>query len=136
MDPLKLEQLADLLGHDLAGWQIGRCHFLELDHDLVGRFPAVDENMKIVFTLDKSALEKVWKQLERRHAKITSLMAVVHPASGVAFSLENYLSGETKPFRIFSAEAIESLCQKKDSVRWAPGLLQPSERPVRDPVFT
>lgn len=134
MDTQKLKKLADLFGRDLTGWQIAQCHFLELDHGLMGTFPAIDKNGEIVATLDKSALEMVWKQLERRPAKITSLIVVAHPASGVAFSLENYPKGDTEPLRILSTEAIEALCQK-NSVRWAPGLLQLSERPVHDPVF-
>lgn len=134
MDPQKLKKLADLFGRDLTGWQIGQCHFLELDHGLMGTFPAIDENKEIIATLDKRALENVWKQLDRRPAKVTSFMVVAHPASGVAFNLENYLKGDTEPLRILSAEAIDALCQKK-SVRWAPGLLQLSKRPVHDPVF-
>lgn len=135
MDPQKLKKLADLFGHDLSGWQIGQCHFLELDHGLMGTFPAIGQDKEIIVTLDRRALERVWKQLERRPAKVTSLMVVAHPASGVAFNLENYCKGDTEPLRIFSAEAIEALCRKKDAVRWAPGLLQLSERPVHDPVF-
>ena len=116
MDPQKLKKLADLFGRDLSGWQIAQCHFLELDHGLMGTFPAIDQDKEIIATLDKSALEKVWKKLERRPAKVTSLMVVAHPASGVAFNLENYIKGDTEPLRILSTEAIEALCQKKDSV--------------------
>ena len=136
MEPQKLKKLADMFGSDLSGWQIAQCHFLELDHGLWGTFPAIDENKEIVATLDKQALENVWKRLERRPAKITSIMVVAHPASGVAFKLDNYFKGDAKPFHILSAEAINILCQKENSVRWAPGMLQLSEQPVRDPVFT
>jgi hypothetical protein len=63
-------------------------------------------------------------------------MVVAHPESGIAFNLENYYKGDTEPLRIFSAEYIEVLCRDKEAVRWAPGLLQLSEQPVRDPVFS
>lgn len=135
-DPQKLKKLANLFGHDLAGWKITQCHFLELEHGLRGRFPAVTEDEKIVATLDKRLLQKVWQRLPRRPAKVTSLMVVVHQESGVAFHLENYLNEDTEPLHVFSGEAIEALCRKKDSVRWVPYLLQMSDRPIHDPVFT
>ena len=133
MDPKELEKVADLFGHDLAGWQIAECHFLELAHGLMGRFPAIDEDKRIVMTLDKRLLEQVWKKLTRRPAKITSLMVVVHPASGVAFNLKN--EGDIEPFHILSAEAVEALCQKENPVHWTQGLLQLPEQPVAHPVF-
>ncbi len=122
MDPQKLKKLADLFGCDLSGWQITWGYVLELDHGLAGNFPAIDQDKEPIVTLDKSTLEKVLERLEQRPAKVTSLMVVAHPASGVAFNLEGYLKGDTEPLRILSAEAIDALCKKKDSVRWAPGL--------------
>lgn len=118
MDPQKLKKLADLFGQDLTGWQIALCYFLELNHGLMGTFPAIDEKKEIVATLDKPSIEKVWKQLEQRPSKVTGLMVIAHPASGVAFSLENYHKGNTEPLHILSVEEIDALCQK-NSVRWA-----------------
>lgn len=135
MDPKQLKKLADLFGHDLAGWNIAQFHFLELEGGGLGHFPAIDTNGDIVATLDKCMLEKIWNQLERRSAMVTSRMAVVHLASGVAFSLESSMDGDTEPLRIFSTEDIDILCQEKGSVRWAPGLFQWSHQLVRDPVF-
>lgn len=133
----KLQKLGDLFGHDLAGWQITHGHFLQLSHGLMGTFPAIDENGEIIVVLDKSTLAKVWQKLERREAKVTSIMIVARLASGTAFIFDGCLKGDAEPLRVFSAEDIEALCQKKDSMRWAPGLIQLSDdRPVRDPVFT
>lgn len=135
MDSQKIGKLADLFDHDLSGWKITECHFLELEHDLMGTFPAVNGDDEIIATLDKSLLEKVWKKLKRRPAMVSSFMVIACPVSGIAFNIESYIGrGDTEPLRIFSAEAIDALCQKEGSVRWAPGLFQ-SKRPVYDPVF-
>ncbi len=136
LDPQKLKKLADLLGHDLAGWKITQCHFLELEHRLRGSFPAITNDGKVIATLDKSLLQKVWKRLSRRAAKVTSLTVIAHPESGVAFSLENYFDKDVEPSRVLSSEAIEELCRKKHPFQWTPNLLQMSERPIHDPVFT
>lgn len=122
MDPRELKKLADLFSHDLDGWQIGQCYFLELDHGLMASFPAINEKKEIIATLEEAALEMVWKKLERRPFHVTSCMVVAHLATGVAFSLQNPWKGETKPLRIFSAEAIKEL-SKEGGVRWTPGLV-------------
>jgi hypothetical protein len=138
MSPQQFQRLSGLFGHDLAGWQIAYCHFLELDHGLMGTFPAIDENRKIVATLNKPALEKVWKQLRRRKAKVSSIMVIANPASGVAFSLDRgyFTPEQIEPLDIFSDEQIEALCAKEGSVRWAPGLIDLVKEEVKDPVFT
>lgn len=136
MDPKSLKRLSDLFGVDLTGWQITLCHFLELDHTFMGSFPAIDESGGIIFTQNKQMLQKVWNRLPRRSAKVTSLMAIIHPGTGVAFNLEHFLKGETEPFRVLSNDAINALCQRENSVSWAPGLLTLSSELVHDPVFT
>lgn len=134
MNPQKLKKLADVFDIDLTGWQIVTCHFLELAHRLMGTFPAINKNNEIIATLDKRELENVWKRLKQLPAMVTSFLAVVHIESGIAFSLESHLKGDTKPFRIFSAEDIKDLCKNKKNVRWAPGLY--GECRPSYPVFT
>ena len=135
MDPKKMKTLSDLFGHDLTGWKITQCHFLELKHESMRRFPAVDEHGEVVAMLDKPSLEKVWKQLEPRQAQVTSLNVIAHLESGVAFNLENGWLGDGTPLHIFSDKDIELLCQK-NMVHWAPGLIQVHDSPVIYPVFT
>jgi hypothetical protein len=137
MNPRKLETLASLFDQDLAGWQITHCHFLELDHTLMGTFPAIKKgDREPIMALDKAVLQKVWGRLEHRPAKVTSIRVIAHPVSGVAFNLESYCQGNTHPIRILSTEEIDALCEKEDAMCWAPGLFQVSTAtPVRDPVF-
>lgn len=136
VDPKSLKKLSDLFDLDLTGWQITLCHFLELDHTLMGSFPAIDEKRKIVATANKQALQKVWNRLPRHSAKVTSFLAIVQPSTGLAFSLENFHKGETEPFQVLSDTAIDALCQRENSVSWAPGLLILSSELIHDPVFT
>lgn len=137
MEPQKLTKFSDLFGLDLDGWKIAPCYYLELDHKLMGMFPAITGNEEIVVVLDKSLLQKVWKRLPRKPAKVTSLMVIVHQESGIAFNLEkeNYDCADTDPLHVFSSEAIEALCQKEDSFRWTPGLILVFDKPVLDPIF-
>ena len=136
MIPRKPERLADLFGCDLAGWQIAQCHFLELAHGLMGTFPAITvEGREVVAVLDKSLLRQVWDRLEQRQDKVTSLVVVMNPTSGIAFSLENYDKTEAKPFRILTGKELDALCQKQSPFEWAPGLFGGSKEPINDPVF-
>jgi hypothetical protein len=135
MDPKGLAKLSDLVGQDLAGWIITECYFLELKHGLMGSFPAVSDDKEVIATLNKSALGKVWDQLEKRPAKVSSLRVIAHPEKGVAFCLDNYMKGDTEPLRTLSTEEITALCEKKDAIQWAPGLTALAEQSVPDPVF-
>lgn len=131
-------KLADLFGCDLAGYQIAYCHFLELDHNLMGFFPAIYENRDIIVTLNKCDLEGVWKKLPRRPAKITSFLVLVQSGDGISIGFD-IAKENNKPFRIFSPESIESLCKRGDErgnpVSWTPGLIPLSNPSVRDPIF-
>lgn len=138
MNPRDLEKLSDLFGQDLAGWQIAPCYFLELDHTLMGHFPAMTAGRggDVIYTLNKAMLQKVWRGLMPRPAKITSFMALVYLYSHVAFSLENGIySADTKPKRLISDKAIEGLSKIEYAFCWAPGFIQLKDEPVHDPVF-
>lgn len=129
--------LNNLFGHDLAGWKIVRCYYLERDHNLMGTFPAIDKDNRVIFVLDKGLLKKVWEKIAKQPAKITTFMVIVHSASGIAFDLTNcYGDSRDESLYIFSADEVEILCEEKKSIFWAPGLIQISERIVKDPVFT
>ena len=136
MELQKLEKLGDLFGHNLTGWQITWCHFLELDHGPMGIFPAITiEDKEIVAVLDKKLLRRVYDRLERRQAKITSLMVIINTENEIAFNLESYHKTATRSLRILSNEALNALCQKDNPFRWGPGLFGGSDKPVIDPKF-
>lgn len=137
MDLQKLKKLADLFGCDLAGWQIAQCHFLELDHGLMGSFPAITTwGKEVVVVIDIIFLRPVWYCLERRSAKVTSFLAIANPTYGIAFNLAGYEKADTQLIRIFSKEEIAALCQNSNSFRWHPGLIETAfHGHVREPIF-
>lgn len=131
-----LRTLSDLFGHDLAGWKFMDCHFLELDHRLMGTFPAVltANPRKIIFVLEKHLLASVWNRLETRSAKVTTIPAIVNE-DGLAFGLKCEIFGKAKSFQIFSEKEINELCRQEGAFKWVPGLVGGSSSQVRKPVF-
>jgi hypothetical protein len=124
MDPHEPKKLKDLLKQDLKGWQIRYAYLLEINHGLMGCFPAlIAETGEEVIVLERPFLESVWKRLEARPAKVTSLLVVVHPESGVAFNLDSYEGEQTGPLRIIPKAEIERLCRLDNPFRWKPGTI-------------
>lgn len=132
----ELTKLSDLFRQDLAGWQITEAHFLELEHGLMGTFPAITaKDGLVVATINKSMLRKVWNRLPRRQAKVTSILVLANPTTGIAFHMSNFHGGDTQPLHILSDENIIVLCSKSSQVRWAGGLIGGREGPVKEPRF-
>lgn len=136
---MELGKLSDLFGCDLAGWQIAQVHFLQLDHGLMGIFPAItveeEKEGEIIIVADKSSLRKVWDRIKRQSAIVTSFMAIVNATEGIAFNMEGSDRATNKPIFIMTDEEIDILCQKKNPFQWEPGLISFSDNPVRDPLF-
>jgi hypothetical protein len=135
--------LGGLFGKDLAGWQITLGYFLELQHGLMGRFPAIlddsagDGDGAIVFVIDKRLLRHVWDHVPRSRAKITTLLVVANPDLGVAYFLgRDFRPEQTEPFKLFSASDITKLCEKRSPFRWAPGLLGARDSNAFPPDFS
>ncbi len=124
MEPKQLRNLGELFGTDLAGWQIAKCFYLQRAHGLMGIFPAlVAETSELIVVYDEDALEEVKKHLPPHESKVTRLMVIVHPETGVGFSLQGDEFAAMKPIRILTREAIDALCQTEGAFRWTPGLL-------------
>ena len=125
MDAVEVESLksaADLLNKDLAGWQIMPCYYLELEHSLMGSFPAIrTQDNVIILVTDKALLKKVWDRLPPRSARINKLpKCLVHAETGITFLLggQHFDWRNLYPLKIFSSTEIDCL----DNINWRPGL--------------
>lgn len=134
--------LGGLFGKDLAGWQITPGHFLELQHGLMGTFPAIlddssgDGDGEMVLVIDKRLLRQVWDRVPRSKAKITTILVVANTELGVAFFLgENFRPEQGQALKLFSAKDIAKLCEKRSPFRWAPGLFGARDSNAFPPDF-
>ena len=129
-------KLSDFFGRDLAGWKIGYCYLLELEHGLMGSFPAITvEGKEVVVVTTKRLLKEVWDKLKKRSAKITSLLAIGNASEGLAFNLEGIGDkGQAKPMRLFEGPELHFMCKQANPFEWAPGLAGGSTL-IQEPNF-
>ena len=128
-------------GRDLAGWQYGQCHFLEIDHTCWGTFPALKpRNSKkpveedIIVVSDKGLLRKVWDKIEKRPAKVSSFPALINIELGVYFPLNIQEKDKTNLQNLVTPEEIETFSAGNVPFRWAPGIAGGADC-FGDPVF-
>lgn len=127
------EKLSDIFDLNLNEWKIGEVFLLELDHGLMGFFPAITKHETVIIVRDKKLLKPVWEILPRRKAKITKLLAICHSRFNFGF---NIAAGEdTESFCVFTETDIQALVGKTDSVMWASGILSLRNEVVVDPDF-
>ena len=131
MDSKSLKELRDLFGHNLDGWKISTCYFLELKHELMGTFPAitVDKKQEVVVS-DKNLLRQVWAHIDKRPARVRSFTAIIHEKDGIAFMLDSTAINDAEPLHCFSEKEIEKLCRKTHPFKWMPGLINLSRGPI------
>jgi len=140
-----IQSLAEKLGKDLMGYQLAWGYHLELEHGLMGFFPAVVrndeiENEPIAICLNKTSLRKVWDRLEARPAKIGRTLLLVTPDQDKGFSVTafaNYIGGSRKPgpMPVLTDEALNKLCELEKPFAWACGLIQLKDMEVKVPDF-
>ena len=122
----KPKKLADVMSRDLAGFQLVKAYFLELEHTLMGFFPAITKKDKeMVVCLNKSLLEKVWNLLLRRSAKVVEVILLVNVHGGCfGFDIRNENKENTKSVHILLEEEFLSLTEKSEEspFEWASGL--------------
>lgn len=120
--------LKDLLEGDRTGWSNKPCWALEIKHGLMGFFPAIVKETKImVIVPDKELLFRVWASLKPRNSKVISMECMVNDAGTVAYSMELGSDAEktqSRPLKLFSASEVDQLFAKNPSpFEWAPGLI-------------
>jgi hypothetical protein len=121
----KVEKLGDIMGKEIESWRVGWIFFLELDHRLMGTFPAIltEDTDVIIVVAEKPLLRKVWEGVPRRRSRISKVMAVYNLELGIAFDIRNPRNERTQPLRVFSADEVESLAAQSGAFKWAPGMM-------------
>jgi len=110
---------------DQGDFRLTDAYFLQLDHGLMGTFPAVlDEDLeKIVVCTDRELLRQVWDHLPRRRAKVTKITAYVSDQEKLGFMVDCMADDKTKAFKLFTGEELDAMfTANPEAVCWAPGL--------------
>jgi hypothetical protein len=131
------KKFGDIVGQDLSGWMVMTVYYLKLTTTTMGQFRAVVKGSDgvIIMTTDRKLLERVYKRLPRRSAKVSEALAIVHTVSGIGFQVENSYGVETEALSVFSEEKINALLEE-GSVAWEPGLLSfENEKHIAEPRF-
>jgi hypothetical protein len=119
--------LEELLKNAPEGFFLKVCHFLRIKHDLMGTFPAILKDTKImVVTADKDSIIRIWKSLEPRRSEIVVEVFMVNEKLGVAYVMasDKFDQIQSRPLKLFSREEIEgSFTNDLQPFEWAPGLI-------------
>ncbi len=125
-----MKKLADLFVIDLAGWEIGYCHFLELEHSCMGTFPAIRlSDGAPMLVAEKGLLKLVWEAVGQCQARTSSFLGLFNRRLGLVFNLEAPGSnkGNSVSLKLFGRDEIQILVNTPNGLGWAPGLLGGSE---------
>ncbi|MEX1997792.1 MAG: hypothetical protein WEA04_03930 [Candidatus Andersenbacteria bacterium] len=103
---------AELIGQDLAGYQLTQVFYLEPDHRLVGSFPVViTETKQRVVCGEQRLLKRVEKYLvPTQRVRVVSMWALFRAEDGCAFEMrirEGQL--DLRPFRLLTEEQLEKI---------------------------
>jgi hypothetical protein len=118
--------LEELLKSKRDGFGLKICYFLQIKHGLMGTFPAILKDTRVVIiTPDKESIIRVWKSLRPRNSEIIADSWMVNEKIGVAYHMSSDDSErkQSRPHKLFSKDEIEALLAKDpQSFKWAPGL--------------
>lgn len=118
--------LEELLEGKHDGFSLKVCYYLRIKHNLMGTFPAILKDTKIVLiTPDRESLVRVWESLRPRDSEIIADSWMVNEKIGVGYHMSSVDSErkESRPHRIFGKDEIDDLLAKDpQSFKWAPGL--------------
>ncbi len=118
--------LFEVLKGDPSSYELQVGYFLSLEHGLMGFFPAIfaDDSKRVVVTLSKPLIEKVWKMLPPRKSRLSHNTFYVVKTHSVAFADvdDKERSG---PDRYLTEEEFEQLTSDPENkpFKWAPGLI-------------
>ncbi len=118
--------LHELLKGDLTGYVLKPIYSLELDHGLMGYFPAIFSGTKrVVVTTDLYLLERVWHLLPVRDAKLQRQIAYVNEDIGISFvdTSEQWEKERSRPERLLKQEEFDGLRAMEEPFAWASGLI-------------
>ena len=70
-------------------WKLVKCYAMILKHGLMGTFPLLqDDTTKIVLTLDKSVMKKLWESLRPRRVELVELNTMANFKEGLVIPLD------------------------------------------------
>ena len=109
------------------GYELRKVYFLELEHGLMGFFPAIlsSDDKRIVFTDNLRLLEKVWQTLEPRKAKLREKTAYISESAGILFidTESPKEREESVPRKLLTETEFHNLVSSEEEpFRWARGL--------------
>jgi hypothetical protein len=123
---MKSTELLRLLSPDgLVGYRIAAGYFAQLEHSLMGFFPAlISEDKKFFVCTDLKVLEEVLKKLPRRRFIITKIVLLTNDNARIGFCMKTLaerlaVGEEIESIRIVCSNDVESIA----GFMWAPGLL-------------
>ncbi len=120
MDTTAKRTLRDVIEVNLAGWQLVTCYFLEREHGLTARYPALSkEGGEPIIVTDRALLRPVWSRLGRDRSRMTDFLGIIHVKSGEVFSLNSEDGSNAAAVRLFSEAEIATLIDRRpDSFTW------------------
>lgn len=110
------------------GYEIKKVYFLELEHGLMGFFPAIfsSDYDRIIFTSDLCLLERVWQIIEPRRVHVREEIAYVNTEIGIMYLDTSYPEDREnqEPQKLLIVSEFEDIVKKEqEPFRWAPGLI-------------
>lgn len=128
----EISQLHQLLKTELNDWTLRSGYYLQLDHGLMGVFPALMRHTrKVVVCLREDLIRNVAAHLPARPFKVSYDSFLVNEKTRVAFSLSGLSSIPEEAFkrgvcRLLTDEEFQVLVGKRrqSPFMWAPGLLR------------
>jgi len=118
--------LKKVLECQLPGWAPQFGYFMEIDHNLMGVFPAIHVKTKaVVVCLQRDDLEKIWKKLPRKQVKVCKMVFLVNEEkrSAILINGPREEMADSKEFFLVRSDDRRAYCQQKDFFRWAGGLI-------------
>ncbi len=125
----KKSTISEVLLGPQEGWELRIGYFLELEHGLMGSFPAIlAETEQVVVVLGKDLAKKVQNLLPARSAKINSWFFLINREEEVCFSIphgtEVYHLELSVPQFFLSEETFKKLTRNHQlPFKWRPGLV-------------
>ncbi len=125
---------------EVEKWPIKMGHCLELEHGLMGNFPAIIKGQmegkypRPVLMFEKEPLiSKVWPLMSKRESKLSSQTYYVSEELGVAFPvrmaefmIEGAWPEPIPPVRFLTKEELDRIiAENPNPFEWAPGLIGP-----------
>lgn len=112
-------KLADLHDTELCDWKTSQGYALELQHGLMGYFPLIDENKKIVVALDKEILKKIWESLTTHKVTLDQFSCMVNKETHTVIPISDYNKDvDSDDFVLIAEDDIETA-----KFRYASGLM-------------